>query len=344
MKETQSSFNVAEISAWKKALVSCPQRPVLVHVNADTTWLLQIPCVHKGRTRYNVLFDPWLAGPQYDVASWFSIQWHVVAPVFQTISELNDALRGSEVRGERCSAGESEECFIDLVVVAHEFTDHCHKQTLEQVPASVPVIATDKAAALIMSWHHFTSVSTPPMYKSELVPVRSDIPPWLRVFRIASQGNALYYHSAIVLEFDVSSSMVTQDAIQSRSKSEAVVYSPHGISGVDLAALPSAGIRTLALLHGMHEIQLAYMKQLNLGALNGINAARVCNAKYWLPTHDEVKQGGGVVSWFLNRTQYTLHDALLHSSQGASTGELVESGDVGCQFVDLCSGDAFILS
>lgn len=48
-------------------------RPLLHHLNADTTWLLQLPrpqtAVKKGgRYYYNILIDPWLSGGQSDVA------------------------------------------------------------------------------------------------------------------------------------------------------------------------------------------------------------------------------------------------------------------------------------
>jgi L-ascorbate metabolism protein UlaG (beta-lactamase superfamily) len=37
---------------------------------------------------------------------------------------------------------EREEGGIDVVAVCHEFTDHCHRETLEEVGKDVPVFAT----------------------------------------------------------------------------------------------------------------------------------------------------------------------------------------------------------
>lgn len=52
----------------KSALVA--NRPILTHLNGDSTWLLQLPRHgNSGRSRFNVLIDPWLSGPQTDVAS-----------------------------------------------------------------------------------------------------------------------------------------------------------------------------------------------------------------------------------------------------------------------------------
>jgi len=141
------------------------QRPVLTHLNADTTWLLQIPYPQhalpaSGRTHFNVLIDPWLQGPQSDIASWFSKQWHVVEPSVKTIAELDDRLRdvqemiqssSSSRRTSRKLAGRAvpPRSYIDVVVISHEFTDHCHRETLEQVDREVPVLAT--AVSLIRS-------------------------------------------------------------------------------------------------------------------------------------------------------------------------------------------------
>jgi L-ascorbate metabolism protein UlaG (beta-lactamase superfamily) len=36
-----------------------------------------------------------------------------------------------------------EETFIDVVAISHEFTDHCHKDTLLEVSKDVPVLATE---------------------------------------------------------------------------------------------------------------------------------------------------------------------------------------------------------
>lgn len=57
-------------------------------------------------------------------------------------------------------------------------------------------------------------------------------------------------------------------------------------------------------------MSISSAQQLNLGAKNGVQAQRILRAKYWVATHDEVKKGGGLVSWFLKRRIWTLEDAL----------------------------------
>ena len=49
---------------------------------------------------------------------------------------------------------------------------------------------------------------------------------------------------------------------------------------------------------------------MNLGAKNGVLAQRLLRAKYWVSTHDEIKKGGGMISWFLRRKIWKLEDAL----------------------------------
>lgn len=310
-------------AAWKAALKT--NRPVLAHLNADTTWLLQLPVPATGKTstrsRYNILIDPWLQGPQSDVASWFSTQWHVVAPTVQTMSELEGVLAELEERGS-----------IDCVVISHEFTDHCHEPTLLELSKSVPVVATEKAADLIRSWKHFETVMTTPGFgpttknwRDALVDSSGKVPLWLGIGRVTSQGNALYYHSAVMIVFDLSSTL---------SAPEAVIYSPHGIKGPDLAHVQDSGIKTLALLHGLHDVRIWMTAQLNLGALNGVQAARASGARYWIATHDEAKKGGGFISMLLRRKTYSMKDAVEPDKQQDAAGY---------EFFELGSGDGMLL-
>lgn len=344
--------------AWRTALQS--PRPVLAHLNADTTWLVQLPIPVSvttsprsnpkskapRRSRYNILVDPWLQGPQSDVAAWFSTQWHVVAPAVQTIKELDEALAGLEDGTSRDGYS-----YIDCVAISHEFTDHCHEATLRELSQTVPVVATDKAAELIRSWNHFDSVITTPGFSAEtpdwraiLVDKTGKFPPWLGIGRVVTQGNALYYHSALMIAFDVGynsnqrSTRSTQGT--ATGQSEAIIYSPHGIQGSDLECVKAAGIKTLALLHGLDNVKIWMMAQLNLGAQNGIRAVRVSGAKYWISTHDEAKKGGGLISWLLRRTSYAVKDAIEAEEAKAGGSE----DDAGYHFVELGSGDGMVLA
>ncbi|KAJ4424433.1 hypothetical protein N0V82_000955 [Gnomoniopsis sp. IMI 355080] len=350
-------FSLKDRAAWQTALRY--PRPVLAHLNADTTWLLQLPIPvsvtaspkskakskSPRRTRYNVLIDPWLQGPQSDVAAWFSTQWHVVESTVRTIKELDEVLAEME-------DGVSEEgySYIDCVAISHEFTDHCHETTLRELPKTVPVVATEKAADLIRSWNHFDLVINTPGFSAEtpswqdaLIDKTGTIPPWLGIGRVITEGNALYYHSAVMMAFDIGYNP-NQRSTRSKtstgsSQPEAIIYSPHGIKGPDLECVKAAGINTLALLHGLDDVRIWMMAQLNLGALNGIQAVRASGAKYWISTHDEAKKGGGLISWLLQRTRYSMKDAI--EAEEAKAGK--DEDDTGYDFVELGSGDGLFL-
>jgi hypothetical protein len=122
-------------------------------------------------------------------------------------------------------------------------------------------------------------------------------------------------------------------------------WSPHGISPKDLEPVASAEpkISTLALLHGLQDISLG--AQLNMGAHNGLKAQRLLGAKYWISTHDEIKKGGGLVSFFLDRKIITLKDAIEREKEERAndlkgTG-LEVMADV--RFKDLRNGESLIL-
>ncbi|KAJ4158376.1 uncharacterized protein LMH87_008905 [Akanthomyces muscarius] len=331
------AINIRDVAQWASLLRAEPRRPVLVHLNGDTTWLLQLPypaaaaAQEPHRTHFNLLVDPWLQGPQSDVASWFSTQYHVVAPAVPELGALQDALRELEPAG----AGDGNGSRIDAVAISHEFTDHCHKATLKQLPRSTPIYAADVAADLIRRWGFFDAdavVTAPGL--AEGTPwtslAHAGLPPWLRVGRLVTPGNSLYYHSALVIAFDAAP-----------GEAEAVIYSPHGISAQDVAAvLPSCGLATtLAMLHGLHDVRLFPVKQLNLGALNAVEAVRAAGARYWIGTHDEEKTGKGLIAPLLRRTRYTLRQAVAHDEKQRTSA----AGDKAYEFKELASGEALLL-
>lgn len=334
---TPTTISVADIPGWSETLRTS-RRPVLVHLNADTTWLLQLPRPDAAgaRTHFNILVDPWLRGPQSDVASWFSTQWHVVAPAVDTLAGLNRVLAAVET-GTLDAPPDDAPWHVDAVAVSHEFTDHCHRETLTQLPPSTVVFAADQAADLIRSWGHFDAVTTAPGFARDVpwdsIPAEEGgLPSWLRIARVITDNDALYYHSALVVAFA---------SADGGADAEAVVYSPHGIQPTDLSFLPgpASGLSTLALLHGMHDVRIALMKQLNLGALNGVDAVRAARARYWVSTHDEIKTGGGVIAPLLLRTQYTLEEAKAHDEKSQEDGQ-----DVGeYSFLELRSGEGAVL-
>ncbi|KAH7318956.1 hypothetical protein BKA65DRAFT_409117 [Rhexocercosporidium sp. MPI-PUGE-AT-0058] len=320
------------------------RRPLLTHLNADTTWLLSIPYPETAassdrRIYYHILIDPWLRGGQSDVAKFFSQQWHVEESAVQTISEVEDVVRGIEDNVEEIESS-STKSPIDAIVISHEFTDHMHKDTLLESPSSIPVFASSKAASAIRSWRHFAFVAEIPRFNGDWRQSSlSPLPEWVGVSRVAYPGqDLLYYHSAVMVAFP-------SEEVEGDGKAEAVIYTPHGISPSDLAPVADASpaIKTLALLHGLQDITLG--AQLNMGAHNGLKVQRLLGAKYWVGTHDEVKRGGGIVGWFLDRKNITLKEAI-EREKGEKGEELKGSAVEGLKevrFEQLGNGESLIL-
>lgn len=323
----------------------------LIPVNADTTWLLQIPRPKSDpsyRAYFNIILDPWLAGPQSDLASWFSRQWHAISSAYETVPEVEELCRRVEAiaSSQPGSSAAANERVIDAIAISHEFTDHCHKDTLVQFGRDVPVIATTKAADLIRGWGHFDQViETPPFggeegagdarrandHGADWRRTRMNaLPPWLTISRVVTGQDAFYYHSAILFAFH----------LESHREAQCVIYTPHGIRANSLNAITTARppLQTLAMLHGLHDVRIDWGQQLNLGAHNGLKAQRALRARYWLGTHDEVKRGGGIVSWFLRRKVWSVADALDQAEDEEGKGLF------GGEYLELANGQSLVLT
>ncbi|EME46561.1 hypothetical protein DOTSEDRAFT_70541 [Dothistroma septosporum NZE10] len=383
--------------AVQSTIQSASGSPILHHLNDDTSWLIQIPrpenaVKHGARYYYNILLDPWFRGGQSDVASWFSQQFHATESAVQSIAELEELIREVEILaassrpgGGRVSNGVVDATLIDAVTISHEFTDHCHKETLLELHPDVPVFAGKEAANLIESWKHFRSVTTLGHFGTDGdgstdwrgTSLRG-LPEWIGISRLLSTEDVLYYHSAILITFNnrhgsANAKFAKENGLLNGTRkrhhsafepdedeeiAEAIIYTPHGIQSGDLALIPKAqpSISVLAFLHGLHNVRIGTVNgrtalQLNLGALNGLKAQRILHSKFWIGTHDEVKKGGGLVSWFLQREAMSLADALIVEKRARQNGtantnkEVAEALDAfnDTKFCDLRNGESRIL-
>lgn len=244
---------------------------------------------------------------------------------------------------------DSRTSFIDAVIVSHEFTDHCNKRTLLELDPNTPVFATKRAFDLIRSWKYFEQLQEIPCLSSKIPDWRqtsiAPLPPWLGVSQMISQSDSLDYHSGILVTFDIYSGSPNGPSEVSRP-AEAIIYTPHGIHAHDLGHMANSypPIRTLALLHGLHDIKIS-MQRLNLGAHNGLQAQRICQAKYWVSTHDEVKRATGFITPWLYRNILTLKEALDEERKGkGEIGDESALADVReVTFADLTSGESLLL-
>ena len=159
------------------------------------------------------------------------------------------------------------------------------------------------------------------------------MPSWLGVARLVEErkkdlaGSRL--HAALMIVFDLEAA-----AEQGRSNAEAIVYTPHGIPAssavIDLLAPPQKQldppISFLALLHGLHEVYIGG-PQINLGGFNGASLVERLHMKYWLRTHDEVKNGSGFIGYILSRKVIGWNEALKQAEGLGNGNEKGSSGD-----------------
>ena len=340
------------------------KRPMLAHLNADTSWLIRLPYPSgssrsPGRSFYNIVLDPWFKGVQTDYSPWFSTQWHAIPSSVQSISELNEALKEteelayesgvkSESEKEDSNFDRARKNWIDAVVVSYEFSDHMHKETLHEIDPTVPVFATEKAASIIQSWKHFNHVSKLPT--NLLLPGKAfdwrstavtGLPSWIGISKIGKKRDVAYLHWALLLTFDLSGTS------SGDGTAEAIIYTPHGIVPEDVEPIAEAqpSVETLVLLHGLHSVTISGAAQLNLGAHNGLKVQQVSKAKYWTGTHDEVKDGGGLISSLIRRKQLNIEDAIekerVEKGYAADSDAVMRLKDV--RFTDLGSGESLLL-
>lgn len=238
---------------------------------------------------------------------------------------------------------------IDAVAISHEFTDHCNKKTLLELDPDTPVFATKRAVDQIRSWNFFHCIQEIPSFSHERCDWRETsvqpLPSWVGISQMVSQSDALDYHSALLVTFGLDSAG-SNVATELDPPVEAMIYTPHGIHANDLSPLSHAfpPIRTLVLLHGLHDIQIS-IQRLNLGAHNGLQAQRICRSKYWVSTHDEIKKATGFITPWLYRNVITLQEAL--KQEETAKGEIQEGSrlvDVReVTFRDLTSGESMLL-
>jgi hypothetical protein len=243
------------------------------------------------------------------------------------------------------------------------------------------VFATHEAAKLIESWSHFRSVNAVVHFgahgdgdwRSTSMP---PLPEWIGISRLLQTDDVLNMHAALMIAFNnrpgnpAKTPNLSEHGTRKRAhaavedededSAEAIIYTPHGIHSDDLALVPKASpaISTLAFLHGLHDVRVGTASgrtalQTNLGAHNGLKAQRILNSKYWIGTHDEVKIGNGFITWFLQRHELTLKDALERerkqrrkdakdSAAQGEFGQVLDSFDE-TKWLDLRNGESRVL-
>lgn len=238
----------------------------------------------------------------------------------------------------------SSHCSIEyrsfVTLQSNIIPDHCHRETLEQCYPSTPVYATTQAFATIKKWQYFTSITEIPEFPTQhnsdnnkldwhnATLSAPSLPPWLGIARLVESrtkdlaGTRL--HAALMIVVD----------LQGQSHSEAIIYTPHGIPAssavinllTPLQSHLNPPISLLALLHGLHEVYVGG-PQINLGGFNGAALVNKLKIKYWIRTHDEVKNGSGLIGKVLSRKVVGWDEALKLDNNGDDKGSSGDGAD-----------------
>lgn len=331
-----------------------PNRPLLTHLNADTSWLISFPRPlvrpsDSTRMYYHLLVDPWLTGHNIVGYAWIMSLTHAIAPAFASIQEVRELIMKIEWASGISDPRDDGE--PDCVCVTHSAPDHCHKDTLAQLHPSTPVISTTPGLAQIKAFKHFDNAtfSTIPDLKLEspeelwmdpsiTSSYNPTIPSWLKIGQLPSHGGYPYLHWATLIVWKPPYVPLATP----ESAPEIIIYTPHGIRSERLqdtswATDPTKG----SLLCSMHGLAPAWSPQLvNMGVQNGYELSKLLKPKYWIPTHDEELTYTGFIGWMQTKVQKTLQD-VIRSNEDTTVDE--ELKGAGTTMRELGNGETFCL-
>jgi hypothetical protein len=253
------------------------------HLNSDASFLLTFrpiipfpPSPGDISNSFTILLDPWLSGPSKIFHPKFSISRHKAPPCVSSLSELPEP---------------------DLVIVSQEKSDHCHRETLTQLPrreGKTLVLAEPAAAKTIKGWKHFDAdklvvlprweepghSKTDTVYRIAIPPLGSDGEPGeVTVAYLPQKGDYTGLHSAIGITYrppsitrpfqtrpitppDSPSSSTFSNSVADRALS--VIYSPHGCNYKTLTPyvtshlIYEAALPLTALLHCFDKVTNAW--------------------------------------------------------------------------------------
>lgn len=295
----------------------------LRHLNADTSWLISY-------NDFKILLDPWFFGPQTDFFRYFSTQEHAIP---SSIQDINRDLGAN----------------IDAIVISHEFTDHCHEQTLRSLSSSIAVFATTNAFKNISRWRHFQYVYEIPwmddrhpenftLNKLSQQHAESTMPATISVGYIPEKGfmSLSALHGATCLSF--------LDA--NHHQWHSLLYIPHGCkrSSITDWLNQQSNIKVTVLLQGFHTVSnpIWLGGLLNYGCDEAAKLAIAVKARHWIATHDEDKKGSGLVSKFLKRNTSTTANAQLQLEKFFREEEANQSGEIP-KIHDIENGQSLII-
>lgn len=187
-----------------------------------------------------------------------------------------------------------------------------------------------KAAALINSWMHFTTVQEIPLFTASKTDWRDTtidpLPYWMSVSQVAwAHETTRSPCPAILITFQFKEERPgagdDDDDDGANNAVQGLVYTTHSISPSELKLIATAcpPIETVALLHGFHNVTASgrfwpWAKPDLLNVHNVLEAQSLLKAKYWIGTSsddNEVNKNGGIMEYFFSRKVVTVKEAVL---------------------------------
>ncbi|KAK7522684.1 uncharacterized protein IWZ02DRAFT_498947 [Phyllosticta citriasiana] len=185
---------------------------VVKALNGDASFLLvfapsiapDTPSVSQFPGAFTVLIDPRLTGPAKILASAFSVSHHQAEPCVSSLADLPEP---------------------DMVIVSQAKPDHCHKDTLTQLPPDTQslIVAAPAAAAKIRKWKHFkpNNVHSLPVFSAtdQSTTFRIQLPSFsplgspgqVTVTLISSKNDITGLHKAIGITYRAPTSILTHN-------------------------------------------------------------------------------------------------------------------------------------
>ncbi|KAJ9479308.1 hypothetical protein PHBOTO_002786 [Pseudozyma hubeiensis] len=282
---------------------SMTQPAVELHkLNGDTSWLFRLPTSSQPANPhfYNLVVDPWLdPTPQVDGSPLFSRQTRIEPSAFASLAQLDAWLHTQ-------SSGEQQ---IDAILFSHPFTDHLHPETITDqeslaVLRRATIFTTNDSLSALRSIKidlgakvvNLSSIAVRQDPASPTLPCGISVQHLpARDWTVSPAWSKL--HGGILVT--CSTTTPTQ-----------ILYSPHGITPTSLPPhlLQNDPVKRI-LIHSFDRQTLPLIGTVACGLPNILHLIPVFRPNIVLATHDEHKQGEGIVGRLLSRQVFTLETA-----------------------------------
>ncbi|KZF24408.1 hypothetical protein L228DRAFT_266751 [Xylona heveae TC161] len=315
------------------------------HLNADASFLLTFQpfttpaptaSAHgKGKApahvpgSFSIVIDPWLSGSVENVHPKVQYTRNLVPSCISSLKELAEA--------------------PDVVLISQAKSDHCHEETLVQLPTTgkktTYILAEPAAAKKIKGWKHFLPSLVHPLeafdekkkdkslHRFTLPALHQErgTPGEVAIAFIPDKWDMTGLHNAVGITYRAPTATGRKDGKPGPCLS--IIYTPHGIPYPLLeryvsSHLAKEGALPLSLLlHSFDRVENPWWLggTLLAGLPGGIDIAKNLYPRAWISAHDGEKENRGAVVHNLKTVRYSHTDveAALKDEYSAHTDVLV---------------------